>query len=45
MTLVVNNAGTNTWQDLVTGDLDLVRAELEVHLFGTLGMTRAFVPG
>jgi NAD(P)-dependent dehydrogenase (short-subunit alcohol dehydrogenase family) len=44
VTLVVNNAGTNTWQDLVTGDLDVIRAELETHLFGTLNVTRAFAP-
>jgi NAD(P)-dependent dehydrogenase (short-subunit alcohol dehydrogenase family) len=41
---VVNNAGTNTWQDLVTGDLDTIRLEVETHLFGTLNVTRAFAP-
>jgi NAD(P)-dependent dehydrogenase (short-subunit alcohol dehydrogenase family) len=43
-TLLVNNAGTNLWQPLVGGDIDQIRLELETHLFGTLGMTRAFAP-
>ncbi|MFC7491325.1 MULTISPECIES: SDR family oxidoreductase [unclassified Knoellia] len=42
--LLVNNAGISTMQDLVTGDPDLIRAELETHFFGTLAMTRAFAP-
>jgi NAD(P)-dependent dehydrogenase (short-subunit alcohol dehydrogenase family) len=44
VTLLVNNAGTNTWQPLVDGDLDQIRLEVETHLFGTLGMIRAFAP-
>ena len=44
VTLVVNNAGSNLWQDLVTGDLDQIRAEVETHLFGTLHVVRAFAP-
>lgn len=43
-TLLVNNAGINTWQSLVDGDLDQIRLEVETHLFGTLAMTRAFAP-
>ncbi|MEY9935205.1 NAD(P)-dependent dehydrogenase (short-subunit alcohol dehydrogenase family) [Catenulispora sp. GP43] len=44
VTLLVNNAGSNTWQDLVAGDLDRIRLELETHLFGSLHMVRAFAP-
>lgn len=42
--LLVNNAGIATVQNLVTGDLDLVHAEIDTHFFGTLGMIRAFAP-
>lgn len=42
VTLLVNNAGTNVWQDLVSGDLEQIRLELDTHLFGTLHMVRAF---
>lgn len=42
--LLVNNAGIATAQNLITGDAALVRAEMETHFFGTLGMTRAFAP-
>jgi NAD(P)-dependent dehydrogenase (short-subunit alcohol dehydrogenase family) len=42
--LLVNNAGIATGQDLVTGDIELVRAELDTHFYGTLAMTRAFAP-
>ncbi|GAB3657163.1 SDR family oxidoreductase [Glycomyces tarimensis] len=44
VTLLVNNAGINTFQDLVEGDLDKTRSELETHLFGSLRMVRAFAP-
>ncbi|MEZ0108328.1 NAD(P)-dependent dehydrogenase (short-subunit alcohol dehydrogenase family) [Catenulispora sp. EB89] len=44
VTLLVNNAGSNTWQDMVAGDLDQIRLELETHLFGSLQMIRAFAP-
>jgi NAD(P)-dependent dehydrogenase (short-subunit alcohol dehydrogenase family) len=44
VTLLVNNAGINTWQNLVHGDLDMIRLELDTHLFGTLNMVRAFAP-
>lgn len=42
--LVVNNAGISTYQDLVTGDLDAIRLEMETHYFGTLSVVRAFAP-
>jgi NAD(P)-dependent dehydrogenase (short-subunit alcohol dehydrogenase family) len=44
ITLLVNNAGSAPAADLLTGDLDVIRAEFETHLFGTLATTRAFAP-
>lgn len=44
VTLLINNAGTNRWQNLVDGDLANIRLELETHFFGTLNMVRAFAP-
>lgn len=44
LTLLVNNAGSPPGADLLTADLDDVRAEFETHLFGTLAVTRAFAP-
>lgn len=44
VSLVINNAGISTGQDLVGGDLAQVRAEMETHFFGTLAVTRAFAP-
>jgi NAD(P)-dependent dehydrogenase (short-subunit alcohol dehydrogenase family) len=44
VTLLVNNAGSNTWQNLVTGDLNQLRLEVDTHLFGALHMVRAFAP-
>ncbi len=43
-TLLVNNAGISTHTQLVSGDLESVRLELETHFFGTLQTTRAFAP-
>ena len=42
VTLLVNNAGISTGQNLVRGDLAEVRREMETHFFGTLAVTRAF---
>ena len=42
--LLINNAGVSTGTDLVTGDLDRIRLELDTNLFGTLNMVRAFAP-
>ena len=42
--LLVNNAGVATGADLVTGDLDQVRLELETNFLGPLLMVRAFAP-
>ena len=44
VTLLVNNAGSNTWQNLVTGNMNQLRLEVETHLFGALHMVRAFAP-
>lgn len=44
VTLLVNNAGSAPQADLLTGDLDTIRGEFDVHVFGTLAVTRAFAP-
>jgi NAD(P)-dependent dehydrogenase (short-subunit alcohol dehydrogenase family) len=44
VTLLVNNAGVTTYTDLVTGDLDKLRLELETNLLGPLHTIRAFAP-
>ncbi|MFF5197978.1 SDR family oxidoreductase [Micromonospora parva] len=42
--LLINNAGTDFRADLLDGDLDVLRQELETHYIGTLSMVRAFAP-
>lgn len=44
VTLLVNNAGVSTYQNLVTGDPRKIRLEMETHYFGTLNVVRAFAP-
>ncbi|MET7401128.1 SDR family oxidoreductase [Dactylosporangium sp. NPDC005572] len=44
VTLLVNNAGVATGANLVTGDLDRIRLEMDTHFYGTLAMVRAFAP-
>jgi NAD(P)-dependent dehydrogenase (short-subunit alcohol dehydrogenase family) len=44
VTLLVNNAGVANYQNLVTGDLEKIRQEMDTHFYGTLGMVRAFAP-
>ncbi|WP_305784664.1 SDR family oxidoreductase [Symbioplanes lichenis] len=44
VTLLINNAGSATGTNLLTGDLAGVRTEMETHYFGTLAVTRAFAP-
>jgi NAD(P)-dependent dehydrogenase (short-subunit alcohol dehydrogenase family) len=44
VTLLINNAGSSTGADLLTGDLDKIQLELDTHYFGTLSMIRAFAP-
>ncbi|MET8525194.1 SDR family oxidoreductase [Micromonospora sp. NPDC005172] len=42
--LLVNNAGIDSRADLLDGDLDLIRLELETHYLGNLSMIRSFAP-
>lgn len=42
--LLINNAGSATGADLLTGSLDDLRLELETHYLGSLAVTRAFLP-
>jgi NAD(P)-dependent dehydrogenase (short-subunit alcohol dehydrogenase family) len=44
VSLLVNNAGISLYQDLVTGDLDKIRREMDTGFFGTLAVIRAFAP-
>ncbi|WBB69440.1 SDR family oxidoreductase [Micromonospora sp. WMMD812] len=44
VTILVNNAGSAGGADLLDGDLDEVRQDIESHYFGTLSMVRAFAP-
>ncbi|MFC6599924.1 SDR family oxidoreductase [Kitasatospora paranensis] len=44
VTVLVNNAGTSTGSDLLTGDPESIRLEMETHYFGTLSVVRAFAP-
>jgi NAD(P)-dependent dehydrogenase (short-subunit alcohol dehydrogenase family) len=40
--LLINNAGTSSFNGLLNGPLDEIRAQMETHYFGTLSVTRAF---
>jgi NAD(P)-dependent dehydrogenase (short-subunit alcohol dehydrogenase family) len=42
--VVVNNAGVSTESNLLSGSMDDIRLEMETHYFGTLQVTREFVP-
>ena len=42
--VVVNNAGVSTGSNLLAGPMDDIRLEMETHYFGTLQVTREFVP-
>ncbi|MFI6908213.1 SDR family oxidoreductase [Nonomuraea sp. NPDC050394] len=42
--IVINNAGISTGANLITGDLDTIRREMDTHFYGTLNMIRAFAP-
>lgn len=44
VSLVINNAGISAGQSLITGDLAVIRQELETNLFGTLSVVREFAP-
>ncbi|MGW7292810.1 SDR family oxidoreductase [Streptomyces xiamenensis] len=44
VTVLVNNAASPPGADLLTGDLNDIRREMDTHYLGTLSVTRAFVP-
>ncbi|BBZ19999.1 SDR family oxidoreductase [Mycolicibacterium gadium] len=44
VTVLVNNAGISTRATLLDGSIDDIRAEMETHYFGTLNVSREFVP-
>jgi len=44
VTLLINNAGSATGANLLDGDLDQIRIEIDTHFFGTLSVVRAFAP-
>jgi NAD(P)-dependent dehydrogenase (short-subunit alcohol dehydrogenase family) len=44
VTLLVNNAGIAADTDLLSGDLDDIRREMDTNYFGTLSVVRAFAP-
>ncbi|WP_436532618.1 SDR family oxidoreductase [Actinoplanes sp. HUAS TT8] len=44
VTLLVNNGGSLEFADLLSGDLSAIRSDLDTNYFGTLAVTRAFVP-
>jgi NAD(P)-dependent dehydrogenase (short-subunit alcohol dehydrogenase family) len=44
VSLLINNAGSSTHADLLTGSLADVETEINTHFFGTLAVTRAFAP-
>lgn len=44
VTLLINNAGSSPEADLLNAELEAIRGEFDVHVFGTLAVTRAFAP-
>ena len=42
--VLINNAGISTMSSLLTGPMEDVRLEMETHYFGTLSVSRAFIP-
>lgn len=44
LTLLVNNAGTSTGNDLAGGELASIRQEFDTNSYGPLAMIRAFAP-
>lgn len=43
-TILINNAGIATFENLIDGSEDAIRREMETNFFGTLNMVRAFAP-
>jgi NAD(P)-dependent dehydrogenase (short-subunit alcohol dehydrogenase family) len=44
VTVLINNAGSSTGSDLLVGDLNDIRLEMDTHYFGTLSVVRGFAP-
>jgi NAD(P)-dependent dehydrogenase (short-subunit alcohol dehydrogenase family) len=44
VTLLINNAGISTGANLLAGDLDTIRQEIDTNFWGPLHMIRAFAP-
>ncbi|MEZ0356422.1 SDR family oxidoreductase [Mycobacterium sp. SA01] len=44
VTVLINNAGVSTEADLLSGPMEDIRLEMDTHYFGTLNVTREFVP-
>lgn len=44
VTLLINNAGTAVFGDILTSPLDAITADMQTNYFGTLSMVRAFAP-
>jgi NAD(P)-dependent dehydrogenase (short-subunit alcohol dehydrogenase family) len=44
VTVLINNAGISTGANLLTGDPNDIRLEMETHYYGTLSVVRAFTP-
>lgn len=44
VSLLVNNAGSNAFQNLVAGDRDRISLDMDTHFWGTLDVVRAFAP-
>lgn len=42
--LLINNAGSGTGADLLHGDPEAIRLEMDTHYFGTLAASRIFAP-
>ncbi|WP_433824512.1 SDR family oxidoreductase [Actinoplanes sp. CA-015351] len=42
--ILINNAGISTGANLISGDLDTIRSEMDTHFYGTLNVIRAFAP-
>ncbi|MCZ0985960.1 SDR family oxidoreductase [Streptomyces diastatochromogenes] len=44
VTVLINNAGSNTGADLLAADPADIRREMDTHYFGTLSVVRGFAP-
>jgi NAD(P)-dependent dehydrogenase (short-subunit alcohol dehydrogenase family) len=44
VTVLINNAGISTGTDLLTGDPDNIRREMDTNFYGTLSVVRSFAP-